>query len=226
MYLACLANACATSSHRLNVLHTTQVADFAAFSAVSRFDCLKVLQLPKMRPECFRTLSTWHRRCTASLQLGTASRVCYKQTNNLGGYMKYMNRSLTAAKTATVQEKAKIVKTFDTEHAVLELSEKNCVIIRKKTVNGLKWTHNIQASQALMHAEFGCPVFQSIVDSPEFQANIENREKNKVLDKVQEELAKHQATAQKMFQASVDRLVATGRYTPETATALLTGKAG
>lgn len=137
-----------------------------------------------------------------------------------------MSKYLNMGK-ATVEnkEKALVVKSFDTEYAVLELTEKNCIVIRKKTASGLKWSHNIMATQALLHAELGCPVFQSIVESPEFQANIENKEKNKVKDSIQRELDKHQAAAQLMFQASVDRLVATGRYSKETATDLLTGKA-
>lgn len=139
---------------------------------------------------------------------------------------KYMNMGKKATPATQDKEKAVIVKSFDTEYAVLELTEKNCIVIRKKTATGLRWSHNIMATQALLHAEFGCPVFQSIVESPEFQANIENKERAKVSAKMQEELTKHNATAEQMFQASIDRLVASGRYTKETAVAHLLGKVG
>jgi len=107
--------------------------------------------------------------------------------------------------------KSVTVKTFNALGTELRLTEKGAVVIYVQNPDGsYRFSHSLTPSMAKLHAEYGCPVFQSIVASPEWAATLENKAKAKEQYKINTQLARELEKAQKYQQAAIDKIKAMG----------------
>lgn len=106
--------------------------------------------------------------------------------------------------------KAVVIKTFTFGSIELRLTEKGAVTIYRNTDRGTSFCQALKPSDVKLHAELGNPAFQGIVDSPEWAAIQESKERAKVSRYADQKLALEQQRAAKMVQAGIDRLKAMG----------------
>jgi len=107
--------------------------------------------------------------------------------------------------------KATIVATFNFTGIELRLSEKGAVIVYK-TADGRspQFSHCLTPSAAKVHAELGCPVFQALVTSPEWEQVAANKVLAKEKVKIAQQQDKLQIKAAQTIQAAHDALRALG----------------
>lgn len=120
------------------------------------------------------------------------------------------------------QSKANVVKVFQVEGVELRLTDKGAISIYALTGQGnYQWKQSLTPAMVKMHAEsFGCPVFQSIVESPEFKQVIENKAKAKAQAYIDKQAAHKLDKVAKTLQSVKDQLSALG-VDPNTALASL-----
>lgn len=108
--------------------------------------------------------------------------------------------------------KAVVIREFINNGVKLCLTEKGAVTVYKQNKQGVyQFVQSHRPSDVLLHAqELGSPMFQMIIDSPEWAASRENKAKAKEQEKLSLEIAKTTQKAQKYLQAAIDGLKASG----------------